>query len=92
MQDAEGAAQSADGARLRDVVARCAAMGSERPRAAYATRNLEQACPARLPLPAKEMYLWMSAGVMWRVTSRCKESLVFLRAPSISGVYMTPRM
>ena len=53
MQDAEGAAQSADSARLRDVVARCAAMGSERPRAAYATRNLEQARPARLPLPAE---------------------------------------
>ncbi|KAK9842053.1 hypothetical protein WJX81_006373 [Elliptochloris bilobata] len=41
-KDAEGAAQSADGARLRDVVARCAALGSERPRVAYATRNLEQ--------------------------------------------------
>ena len=52
VQDAEGATQSADGARLRDVVARCAAMGSERPRAAYATRNLEQARSARLPLPA----------------------------------------
>lgn len=44
VQEAEGAAQSADGARLRDVVARCAALGSERPRAAYATRNLEQVC------------------------------------------------
>ena len=52
MQDAEGAVQTADGARLRDVVARCAAMGSARARAAYGTRNLEQARPARLPLPA----------------------------------------
>ncbi len=43
VQDTDGGEPLADGARLRDVVSRCAALGSERARAAYATRNLEQA-------------------------------------------------
>ncbi|KAK9908301.1 hypothetical protein WJX75_005715 [Coccomyxa subellipsoidea] len=38
----DAAAQSADAGRLRDVVARCNALGSERPRVVFGTRNLEQ--------------------------------------------------
>jgi hypothetical protein len=41
-QENDAAAQSADAGRLRDVVARCNALGSERPRVVFGTRNLEQ--------------------------------------------------
>ncbi len=63
-QDTDGGEPLADGARLRDVVSRCAALGSERARAAYATRNLEQvgrAAHRYLSLPASVL-MWMSAG------------------------------
>ena len=35
-------AQAADASRLRDVMSRCGALGSERPRASFKTSNLEQ--------------------------------------------------
>ena len=41
-QENEAAAQSADAGRLRDVVARCNALGSERARTTFSTKNLEQ--------------------------------------------------
>lgn len=41
-QEAESATQASDAGRVRDVVSRCSALPSERPRASFATRNLEQ--------------------------------------------------
>ena len=42
MQEADASSQATDTARAKDVVARCGALASERPRASYATKNLEQ--------------------------------------------------
>lgn len=42
VQEADTAAQATDAARIKDVVSRCGAMASQRPRASYATKNLEQ--------------------------------------------------
>ena len=42
VQEPEAAAQAGDGGRLKDVVSRCGALPSERPRASFATKNLEQ--------------------------------------------------
>ena len=41
-QEAESATQATDTVRVRDVVSRCGALASERPRTSYATKNLEQ--------------------------------------------------
>lgn len=41
-QEGDAAARSADASRLRDVVSRCNALGTERLRAVFSTRNLEQ--------------------------------------------------
>jgi DNA mismatch repair protein MSH2 len=41
-QDTDASGGSADASRLRDVVSRCNALGSERPRTIFSTRNLEQ--------------------------------------------------
>ena len=41
-QEAEGAGASMEGTRLRDVVARCGALASARPRASFGTASLEQ--------------------------------------------------
>ena len=76
VQDAEGATQSADGARLRDVVARCAAMGSERPRAAYATRNLEQVCLALRHATQMHSSMWAYGMCYYAADNRCS-SCVF---------------
>ena len=42
LQEADARAQAADASRLRDVMSRCGALGSERPRASFKTSNLEQ--------------------------------------------------
>ena len=42
VQEGDAAAQTADASRLRDMMSRCGALGSERPRATFKTTNLEQ--------------------------------------------------
>lgn len=42
VQENDAAAQSADAGRLRDVVSHCNALGTERPRVVFSTKNLEQ--------------------------------------------------
>lgn len=41
-QEADASSQATDTARAKDVVARCGALASERPRASFTTKNLEQ--------------------------------------------------
>ena len=42
VQEADAGAQAADASRMRDVMSRCGALGSERPRATFKVNNLEQ--------------------------------------------------
>ena len=42
MQEADAGSQAADASRMRDVMVRCGALGSQRPRATFKTSNLEQ--------------------------------------------------
>jgi len=42
LQEADAGTQAADASRMRDVMSRCGALGSERPRATFKTNNLEQ--------------------------------------------------
>ena len=42
IQEGESATQATDTLRIKDVVSRCGALASERPKASYATKNMEQ--------------------------------------------------
>ncbi len=42
LQEPDAGSQAADASRMRDVMSRCGALGSERPRASFKTNNLEQ--------------------------------------------------
>jgi len=42
LQEPDAGSQAADASRMRDVMSRCGALGSERPRASFRTNNLEQ--------------------------------------------------
>ena len=42
IQEAEAGSQAADASRMRDVMSRCGALGSERARATFKVNNLEQ--------------------------------------------------
>ncbi|KAL0034692.1 hypothetical protein WJX77_003027 [Trebouxia sp. C0004] len=47
-KEPDAGSQAADASRMRDVMSRCGALGSERPRASFKTNNLEQDLPRLL--------------------------------------------
>ena len=48
LQEAEGSAGSGDSARIKDIISRCNAMASEKPKQTFSTKNLELDLPRLL--------------------------------------------